>query len=416
MTFELLACAAMTLALAAGTLAIGIREPWAAAAVHSAVFLAGLPLALRAARRPATVRWSWPLTLLALAPAWGLAQLAAGSAVYPQATMRGVLHWLGLWVIAAAIAQVGGETETRRRFLQWFLVFGLAVAASTLLPPAASAARLITAISSACGDFFGPFQNRNNYASFALLLAPVACWQALTDRRRAWFWWSAAALIPATVVVSGSRAGSLLIAIEVLTCFAIGWRRRLAARRTLAAGAMQVALLGVVFTVIGGWGLLWQRIQIEDLFLHRRDILRSTVAMAVKRPWMGHGLGAFEAAYPRFARFDAGLVVNYAHNDWLQWGAEGGWPFLAMLAAVAVWSLPRAAASLWGLGLIFVYVHALVDFPMQRMGVTGWVFAMVGALAASTGQPQVSKTSPRQPLGVEGITAVQQQRRAHRAR
>jgi len=54
------------------------------------------------------------------------------------------------------------------------------------------------------------------FAAFVELLLPVAFWQALSDRRHAWLGWSAAALLFATVIASGSRAGALLVTAEVV--------------------------------------------------------------------------------------------------------------------------------------------------------------------------------------------------------
>jgi O-antigen ligase len=86
--------------------------------------------------------------------------------------------------------------------------------------------------------------------------------------------------------------------------------------------------------------------------------------------------------YPAYARFDIGLVVNHAHNDWAEWLAEGGVPFLAALASMAVWAVMPAVRSIWGIGLISVFLHALVDYPMQRLGLALWVFVLAGVLAA----------------------------------
>ena len=62
--------------------------------------------------------------------------------------------------------------------------------------------------------------------------------------------------------------------------------------------------------------------------------------------------------------------------------AEGGVPFLLLLASVALWSVGPAFRSVWGLGLLFVFLHALVDYPMQRLGLAAWVFVLLGTLAA----------------------------------
>jgi O-antigen ligase len=104
--------------------------------------------------------------------------------------------------------------------------------------------------------------------------------------------------------------------------------------------------------------------------------------MARERPWIGFGLGSFQEVYPAYATFDIGLIVNHAHNDWAEWLAEGGVPFLLLLASVALWSVGPAFRSIWGLGLLSVFLHALVDYPMQRLGLAAWVFVMLGTLAA----------------------------------
>jgi hypothetical protein len=56
-------------------------------------------------------------------------------------------------------------------------------------------------------------------------------------------------------------------------------------------------------------------------------------AMIHDRLWAGLGLGTWSAAYPAYASYDDGTFVNQAHNDWLQWGAEGGLPFPSVAAS-----------------------------------------------------------------------------------
>ena len=106
--------------------------------------------------------------------------------------------------------------------------------------------------------------------------------------------------------------------------------------------------------------------------------------MAREKPWTGFGLRTWPTVYPAYAIFDDGTFVNEAHNDWLQWAVEGGLPLLAaMLIFTALISLP-AARSIWGLGLIAVLVHCLVDYPMQRPQLAGLLFALCGVLIGLT--------------------------------
>src|SRR5262249_31651978 len=98
-------------------------------------------------------------------------------------------------------------------------------------------------------------------------------------------------------------------------------------------------------------------------------------------PLTGFGLGAWSSAYPRYASFDDGTFANQAHNDWVQWAAEGGVPFFAMMLAIASWSVLPAICSTWGIGMLAVVVHAVVDYPFQqRPQLAVFFFAMVGAI------------------------------------
>jgi hypothetical protein len=51
------------------------------------------------------------------------------------------------------------------------------------------------------------------------------------------------------------------------------------------------------------------------------------------------------------------------------------------MLAVFFWSLRPAIRSIWGLGVVAVALHALVDYPFARFGVCGWYFALLGVLA-----------------------------------
>jgi O-antigen ligase len=122
--------------------------------------------------------------------------------------------------------------------------------------------------------------------------------------------------------------------------------------------------------------------------------------MIAQRPLTGWGLNSYVPVYPRFARYDAGTVVNRAHNDWLQWTAEGGVLFTGTMLLVVLWSVRPALQSVWGIGLLAVCLHAAVDYPFARLGVCGWYFALIGMLAVW--RPM---EGPRQRAGASGREA-----------
>ncbi len=417
--------ALLVLLLSFSTLAIGRPERWPAALVQCGILVMGAAACWRLGRAPrvGALKATAPLAGVAV---WGLVQLAAGRAVYRYATWSAVLDWTAIACLFAVGLALFSEPGARRRFLRMALGFSMVVALMTLLAPLTgdSWKELMGAGGK---DFLGPFANRNNYAAFVELMLPVAMWRAFSDRGQSWVGACGAALLYATVIASGSRAGAVLVTVELVGLIAMGWLLGTAPTRRLVIAGLWTASLGTIFTAVAGWGLLAERLALADPLLHRREIYRSTLAMIAEHPWTGFGLGSFETVYPRFRLFDNGLVVNFAHNDWLQWGAEMGLPALALLMAGAVASIRPALRSLWGAGVVFVYLHALVDFPMQRPGVALWVAAMLSAVAAAgidqRRRPCRSKESPIQAnvaeagageaVAIEEVSPVDQKRRAH---
>jgi membrane associated rhomboid family serine protease len=47
---------------------------------------------------------------------------------------------------------------------------------------------------------------------------------------------------------------------------------------------------------------------------------------------------------------------------------------------MAILIAPRALRSIWGVGILAVLLHAVVDYPFARLGVSIWWFALFGAL------------------------------------
>jgi O-antigen ligase len=145
--------------------------------------------------------------------------------------------------------------------------------------------------------------------------------------------------------------------------------------------------LALVFAAVVGWAVLIGRFAEPDPLLGRRVMLSDTIAMIRARPFTGFGLGTFRTVYPAYSSFDFGSVVTHAHNDWAEWAADGGIPFGLLMVSIALWSIPKAVRTVWGVGLIAVFVHSLVDFPLAKPVLDLWLFALLGAIAAETARP-----------------------------
>jgi len=140
----------------------------------------------------------------------------------------------------------------------------------------------------------------------------------------------------------------------------------------------------VIMTLAAGWESLWLRLQEPNAYALRANLLRSSVTMFARRPLTGWGLGTWSSAYPGYALFDDGTFVNQAHNDWAQWAAEGGIPFLTLMLFVAASTVRPALRSLWGIGTVIVFIHCLVDYPMQqRPALAAFFFSMLALVLRS---------------------------------
>ena len=101
-------------------------------------------------------------------------------------------------------------------------------------------------------------------------------------------------------------------------------------------------------------------------------------------PWQGAGLGTYAYVYPAYATFDLGARVEHAHNYWLEWAAEGGIPLALVWLILALAISVPAVRSVWGIGILAVFLHSLVDYPFARFGLTAWNFILIGALSAAS--------------------------------
>jgi O-antigen ligase len=234
-------------------------------------------------------------------------------------------------------------------------------------------------------DVYATFPYYNNYAQFVELALPIALWRALREGWRSWWYALAGGLLYASVIGSASRAGSVLCTAELLAMLAIGLVRLrdpetgLPTRSTTAI-LLIVPVLAAAFTLAVGWERVWLRFQENDPYLMRREFVVAAVDMARRRPLTGYGLGTFPEVYQRYAIKDFPFYANHTHNDWAEFAADGGVPFLLLVLIPFAACVPTAVRNPWGLGLIAVMLHACVDYPFPRPAVSGWMFLMLALL------------------------------------
>lgn len=368
--------------LAFGLLTLWVPARWALSAFQVALFtLAAVRVVQRRSFTVPLAGW-----MIAGAATWSVLQVAAGWSVDQVTTLDSALNWvtnLSAFLLAADLFR---NNVRRERFLRATLIF------ATVL----SVVSIFTALTSPAGKVFwifdsgsdsrtlGPFVYHNQYAAFVEAVLPFAIFGMIHDRPR----WAVYAAIVATlfgsVVAGGSRTGTILCLAEILVIPVIAfWRGRIDSGMLVRVTLASLAAV-TILTAVVGWEPLWRRLQEPHPYSLRKDLVLSSIAMVRERPLTGFGLGAWPEAYPGYARFDDGTYVNQAHNDWVQWASEGGLPFLVLMLGVAGWSVAPALRTLWGVGILSVWLHALVDYPMQqRPALAAFFFALLGTLAAT---------------------------------
>ena len=201
---------------------------------------------------------------------------------------------------------------------------------------------------------FGPFVNRNHFATWMLLAAPCAAGYAVARLRRGgaherhrrmmraleaigyrtvWLL-AAAAVMTMALGASLSRSGLAGLAVEVAVFAALARRRGATGLR--AAWALAAIALGLgAFARWGATDVLLARVAAGSGSVGRLDVWRETLALA-SRFWLaGVGHGGYETAMLVFQRTHREMFFNTAHNEYLQTIAESG----VLVGVPLAWSL-----------------------------------------------------------------------------
>ena len=306
--------------------------------------------------------------------AWGVIQIALHWTIAVAQTEWSVLYWLG----AACFIALGMQVQDQEYFLNGLLWFGAVMSVLALAQLYTSQGQILWLIRTREEQrIFATFPNYNNYAAFIELLFPLALWRTLKSRGNWWVYAGVASLMYGSVIASTSRAGTILVTLELVAVLLLAVRRGVAGKQS---GTRMLLVLGciVVFALVAGPETVWHRFWVEDPYAWRRQFLESAIAMVRARPLTGFGLGTWTSAYPAYAVADFGLIANHAHSEWGQWGAEGGMGVVALMAGLFVLALRRGVKTVWAIGLAAVMLHALVDYPLVRLGLGSWWFTMLG--------------------------------------
>lgn len=394
--------------LLAAPLAFGAVQPWAWAGMSIAVVVLVLVWAIQGARAGRLIL-SWSplfvplLAVLALALLQGLAGLTMDAAATRESAVK-----LAVYGLAFCLAL---QSFSRASFRMWqgmalaVTVYGFVLALFAILQYFASPGVLYGVIRPRWGGYvFGPYVSHNNYAGLMEMLIPLQATLALTLRPRhpARPLLTFAVLITMiSVLLSGSRGGVIALLAEFALLIAIVFRApplSLQRSRALIAGFAVILLAGTSFMWLDPGGL-WQRWEQlaaspELTASMRNQVGVDTLRLACRHPARGIGLGAFAAIYPAYQTVVTDDVIDYAHNDYAQFLAEGGVAAagLMLLALLLFFRLAFGRLRLrlqqpagWlqlgaALGVVGLLVHSFLDFNLHIPANAAW-FAFCAALA-----------------------------------
>jgi hypothetical protein len=255
---------------------------------------------------------------------------------------------------------------------------------------------------------FGPFLNRNHFATWIVMAAPVclgylfahaaahkrrdtrdASWHRrllqLLDARSIWLSASICLMLVA-LIASMSRAGIVGLVSALLVGAFLRSRRAGSPAATWAVSALGVALAATALRV--NLADVVQRFEAAGTAaVYRMGIWRATIPV-VRDFWLtGSGVGTFETVMLVYRRAPSLFRTNAAHNHYLQVAAEGGLlvgiPVAVALVLFARESIRALARD--GSGMYFLRAGALsglAGVAVQSIWETGLTTPANGVLAA----------------------------------
>jgi O-antigen ligase len=338
---------------------------WPVAAAQTFIYILGASVALWLLVVKILLPCRWLMFPFTIIPIVGLAQLYLGSSAYQFATWYAVLTFGSLAIALVLGLFVFQSKQITTVFQVGLVLFGAALAVLALCQRAFAAERIFFVFGP--GHAMGTFVNRDHYSALMELLLPIAIWTAMARRQNMLVFGGIAAVMYASVVAGASRAGVLITTLElgVIIVFTL-IRHRAAGLRPPMRTVLTLACLVLVLSSAAGWRVVLERFGAGNPLAYRKDFWEASIRMIKDSPLIGYGMGSWRWVYPRYEIVDAGAIVRHAHNDYLEWTSDGGLFLLAAFLLIAMHSARLGWLYPWALGPSMVFLHSLVDFPLQE--------------------------------------------------
>ena len=333
--------------------------------------------------------------------AYGLIQTTFSSQKIIYYGLDQSLYWYTVACIAYLAVHVLDE-RCAEQFRLGIALLGGCEAVLSLLQQAVQTDKYFGLFPSRTTHVYGTFGYANNFAQFIEMTLPVTLWQGIRKKEGQVPFLLLAALQVGAVVASGSRGGTLLVSVELFVIMIVGWLRH---RENLSGAAVALTFsLAAGSVYLSGFDRVVNKFRRPDQFADRHLLNAASIEMIRARPISGWGLGTFPWIYKRFARYDDGTQIGRAHNDYLEWAAEGGIPYACIMFVLVGWTIWQAPRRVWAVGLVAINIHALADFPFARLGTAGWYFALTAMLFTSLAEQ--GNFSPENQIDVKHLSTI----------
>jgi O-antigen ligase len=389
------------------TLALGTVEAWSVAIFELIILVLVLLWAIKAIldkhleiKFPPAALPLGALLLLGLAQSisiTGSNGQTSSMSMDVEAT-RGAVLMIFFLFLAFLIAANFFDRFDRIRTMAYFLtLFGLTLAVFAMIQHFTWEGKMywFRSVASAGAGTGGPFVNRNHFAGYMEMLIPIPLALALSRAVRSearLFFGFAAAIMSMALMASLSRGGmlSLFAGLLFLGAMTVSRQRSSSHADGESRSGLRPALVIIAVLIAIGAGVVWIGADFDvvkrlaqdpittDLATDRRGVWRDTLTMFRANPIVGIGLGAFETVYPVYGRGDGSLLIQFAHNDYLQVLSDGG----ILGGAIALWFLLviargmaqvakasnhflRALGVGSAAGIFALLVHSIFDFNLQ---------------------------------------------------
>jgi O-antigen ligase len=327
--------------------------------------------------------------------------------IWPEATRRAIGIGVGLIVLAVLAVPALRDRRVALRAGVVVVSSGIAVAVYGLIARLAFGDKLYGVFAVPTVAPFGPFVSKNHFAGYVELAALLALGLAAglaDDARRApgllgWaesrqaprvvLAYGAFGLLSLAVLVSLSRGGAVSLAAGLVAFVLLRpghqeasglWRRR--GLGALVVGVAALAALAVLPSEARHRLRTIGRGERDLSTAYRTVVWHDSLVLVASSPVVGHGLGAFVDALPRFKTGAGDVRVEHAENDYIELLAEGGAVGLILLLGVggtlvlsqqatpssAAYQGARPRRALYtgaAAGLVALAVHSLVDFNVR---------------------------------------------------